>query len=217
MKINVIGIGAGGHARVLLETLRLGSAYEVIGLLDPRPELQGQTIMGVCVLGDDSLLPDLMNQGIQYFFLGVGSTSGKHKRRQVYEAAVRHGLTPVNVIHPSAIISPTAKIGQGAILLACSIIGTQAQLGENVIVNTGAIVEHDCILESHCHIAPGAALAAEVKVGVETHIGIGAVVRQSIRIGRYVTVGAGAVVVDNVSDAVTVAGVPAKVLKSINP
>jgi UDP-perosamine 4-acetyltransferase len=202
---------------VLLEALRLGDAYEVAGLLDPRGELHGQRLLDVPVLGDDDLLGDLARRGIGHFFLGVGSTTGAHSREELFAKPQRYGLAPINVIHPGAIVSPSARVGRGAAILAGAVIGTQAQLGENVIVNTGAIVEHDCVIGDHAHIATGACLAGDVVVGRGSHVGVGASVRQGIRIGVGATIGAGAAVVRDVPDEVVVAGVPARILKSEVP
>jgi len=210
----VIGIGAGGHARVVLETLQVMGVHEIIGLLDARPELHGQRILGVPVLGDDGLLGALRDEGVRHFFLGIGSTKRTSLRRQVYERLVREGFEAVDVIHPSAAVSASATLGRGSVILAGAVVGPGVVLEENVIVNSGAVVEHDCIVGGHVHIASGAVLGGAVQVGTEAHIGSGAVVLQGLRIGSGATVGAGAAVISDVSAGTTVVGVPARALRS---
>lgn len=211
--MKVVGVGAGGHARVVIEALRAMGGFEVVGLLDARPELWGTNALGVPVLGGDDRLPALREQGVLYAFNGVGSVGRTAARRQVYEMLRRQGFEPVPVIHPSAILSPSISLGQAPIILPGAIIGTGARIGDNVLINTGAIVEHDCRIGDHAHVATGARLAGGVLVGDGAHIGLGACIRQGIRVGRNAIVGMGAVVTKDVPDDVTVIGVPARIVE----
>jgi len=213
MSEKVVGLGAGGHAKVILDVLGLDDRFEIVGMLDTNPELHGKSFLGVPVLGSDELLHDLYEGGIKYFFLGLGSTGDNEPRRKLFEKASGLGMEPVSTIHISAVISPSAHIGGGAQILANAIVNPSTILGINNIINTGAIVEHDCILGDHVHIATGARLASSVKVGSLAHIGVGATVRQLIYIGEGATVGAGAVVVKDVPAGHTVIGNPAKKLE----
>ena len=211
--MQVIGLGAGGHAKVVIEILQLIGGYEFVGMLDPKEELWNSDILGVTVLGNDELLPELYNQGVRNAFVGLASVADTRPRRRLYEKVCQQGFQIVADIHPQAIISPSVEIGCGSTIMAGAVINAAARLGDNVIVNTGAIIEHDCIIGDHVHIAIGARLASNVHVGEGTHIGLGASIRQYIRIGRNAIVGAGAVVVDDVPDNVRVMGVPARVLE----
>jgi len=211
--IRVVGLGAGGHAKVVIEILRLMGSYELVGLLDPKQELWDTEVLSIPVLGDDNLLPELYDRGVRYAFIGLGTIGNTRLRRRLYEKARRQRFQIVQAIHPQAIIAPSAEIGHGPTIMAGVVINAAARLGDNVIVNTGAIVEHDCVIGDHAHIATGARLASTVHVGEGTHIGLGASVRQCIHIGRNAVVGAGAVVVDDVPDNVVVVGLPARILK----
>lgn len=213
--MQVIGLGAGGHAKVVIEILELMAGYELVGLLDANQQLWGTDILGVPVLGDDDLLPKLYNRGVGHAFIGLGTVGDTRPRRELYEKARRQGFQIVSAIHPQAIISPSAEIGHGPTVMAGAVINAAARLGDNVIVNTGAIVEHDCVVGNNVHIATGARLASTVYVGDGAHIGLGASVRQCIRIGRNAIVGAGSVVVDEVPDNVIVVGVPARMLRTL--
>ncbi len=211
--LQVIGLGAGGHAKVVMEILKLVGGYELVGLLDPKQELWNTRVSGIPVLGDDNLLPKLYNGGVRHAFIGLGTIGDTNPRRELYEKARSYGFQIVRAIHPQAIVSSSAVIGDGPTIMAGAIINANARLGDNVIVNTGAIVEHDCIVGNHVHIATGAQLASTVHVGEGSHIGLGASIRQCIHIGRNAIVGAGAVVIDNVPDNVVVVGVPARILR----
>ena len=213
--MQVIGLGAGGHAKVVIEILQLMAGCELVGLLDRNKELWGTDVLGVPVLGNDDLLPKLYNRGVGHAFIGLGTVGDTRPRRQLYEKARRQRFQIVSAIHRQAIIAPSAEIGHGPTVMAGAVINAAARLGDNVIVNTGAIVEHDCVVGNNVHIATGARLASTVYVGDGAHIGLGASVRQCIRIGRNAIVGAGSVVVDDVPDNVVVVGVPARMLRTL--
>jgi sugar O-acyltransferase (sialic acid O-acetyltransferase NeuD family) len=213
--MRVIGLGAGGHAKVVIEILRLGAEFEIVGLLDTNEALRGTEVLGVPVLGGDDLMPELFAQGTHHAFLGLGTVGKPGPRRRLCEEAQRHGYRMVPAIHPQAVISMSAQFGVGPTVMAGAVINASARLGDLVIVNTGAVVEHDCLLGDHVHIAPGATLAGGVEVGEGAHVGLGACVREGLRIGRGAIVGAGAVVIEDVPDGVVVAGVPARVLREV--
>jgi len=213
--IKVVGLGAGGHAKVVLEILRLIGQHELVGLLDPNKELWDTEVLGVPVLGDDDLLPRLYKEGVRHAFIGLGTVGDPRPRIELYKKALGYGFQIVRAIHSQAIISPSAIIGDGPTVMAGAIINASTRLEDDVIINSGAIVEHDCVIESHAHIATGAQLASTVYVGEGSHIGIGASIRQCISIGQYAIIGAGAVVIDNVPDNVVVVGVPARILRGV--
>lgn len=208
-----VGLGAGGHAKVMIEILQQQPEYKLVGLLDPGPELQGKRLLGVPVVGADDALPALIDDGVTHFFVGLGGTGNVLPRKRLYEMGCGFGLTPADAIHPRAIVSPSATLGAGVVICAGAIIGAEAHLGKDVMVNTGAIVEHDCRIGDHVHIATGAQLASTVLVASDAHVGAGATVRQCIQIGRQAIVGAGSVVVKDVLPETVVVGVPARVLR----
>ena len=208
--MRAVGIGAGGHARVLLEVLQSRGDVEIVGLLDADTNLKGSEVLGVNVLGGDELLEQLHRDGVRHAFMGVGGTRDNSSRRRLFELAHKSGFQLLSVIHSSAVVSPSATLGEGTCLCPGAIVAAGARLGRNVIVNTGAVVEHDCELGDHVHIASGAVLAGGVSVGAGAHVGAGASVKQGVRIGREALVALGAAVVDDVPDGVAVAGVPAR-------
>jgi len=211
----IVGIGAGGHTRGILEILRHTGRYCLIGLTDADAVLWGHELDGVPVLGDDAVLPGLNAKGVRHAFIGVGSVGDMRVRRLLYIRTLALGFTIETVCHPAAIVSPSAVIGAGATVMAGAIINAAANLGDNILVNTGAIVEHDCRLGHHIHLATGVKLAGGVTVEDGAFIGIGATVLQGIHIGASAIVGAGAVVVADVPDHVVVVGVPARMLRMV--
>ena len=207
--IQVVGIGAGGHAKVVLDILRLVNAYHVVGLLDPG--CVGESVSGVPVLGGDELLPRLRAESVASAFIGVGGVGDNALRVRLFEQVQAAGFTFINAIHPASVLAPSVQLGQGITIMAGAIINPDTRIGDNVIINTGAIVEHDCEIAAHAHISPGAVLCGGVRVGIGAYVGAGATVRQYVTVGERALVGAGAVVIKDVPPGVVVLGVPARI------
>ena len=113
----IIGLGAGGHAKGIIEILQNYPSHHLVGLLDINEKLHRTKLLGIPVLGSDCLIPNLISQGIDHFFIGLGSIGNMHPRRKLYELAQAYHLKPVDAIHPSAIISPSAMVSSGATIL----------------------------------------------------------------------------------------------------
>ena len=203
-------LGGGGHARILLDCLHAMGNVQVHGILDGDATLRGAVCDGVPVLGDDGMLASMRSRGVTHFVVGVGSIAPSDARKAIYDRCIAAGLSPLQVIHPSAVCSPRATLGAGVQILPGAVVNCGARIGLGVIVNSRAVIEHDCQIQDHAHIAPGAVLGGAVQVGAGAHIGIGAVVRQGLEIGAKALVGAGAVVVEDVAAGATVTGVPAR-------
>jgi sugar O-acyltransferase (sialic acid O-acetyltransferase NeuD family) len=212
VKVRCAIVGGGGHGAVLIEAALTSGEIEPVCVLDADKTLWGKELLGIPILGGDELLPSLPADAVTSFLVGVGGTGDNVPRRRLYERALAAGLRPCTLRHPSAIVSPSARLGAGTVVLAGAVVGTRAVIGANVIVNSGVIVEHDCIVGDHVHLASGATLGGDVQIGEESHIGAGATVREQIKIGPRALVAAGAVVVRHVSEGDRVAGVPASSL-----
>ncbi len=209
-KFDIVLLGVGGHARVVLDALRQSGETRSIAALDADTTRHGSTFFDVPVIGGDDLLEQLARQGARYFVIGFAGTKNHAPRKRVYDHACSLGLEPLSVRHPSAIISSSSHIGLGCQIMAGAIINASAELGENVIVNTAGVVEHDCRVGNHVHIASGACLCGGVRVADLAHVGAGSTILQGISIGYASVVGLGASVITNVADLTTVVGVPAK-------
>lgn len=214
MEHNCVVLGGGGHAKILVDALQSCGGIKLYGVLDVDRALWGESLLGVSILGGDNLLPELIEDGVNCFVVGLGSIGDHTPRKSLFDLGIISELHPFTVIHPSATCSRWSSIGPGGQLLSGSIVNAGAELGTNVIINSGAIVEHDCVIGNHVHVATGARLASTVAVGEGAHIGAGATVKQSVCIGEHSIVGAGAVVVKDVLPNSVVAGVPARPMQS---
>ncbi|MEN6318279.1 MAG: acetyltransferase [Syntrophaceae bacterium] len=211
MSLPVIVLGAGGHAKVLMDVL-LVNRITVLGMTDARPEKAGSRIMGIPVIGNDDVLIQYPPDTIE-LVNGIGSAGNPEKRIRIFETYKARGYHFTTVIHPSAIIAADVAVGEGTQIMAGSIIQPGCRIGVNAILNTGVVVDHDCQIGDHVHLAPGVVLSGDVKVGDQSHIGTAAAVIQGVSIGMLARIGAGAVVVRDIPSGVKAIGVPAKEVK----
>lgn len=188
--------GASGHAKVIMDIIT-AQGDETGCLYDDAPhcdEIYGKNVLKAL---------DVRVEGPMIISIGSNRVrkilSDKYLIR--YERA----------IHPSAIVSPTARIEEGTVVMQGAIIQSDAKIGKHCIINTGASIDHECQIADFCHISPHSTLCGNVSVGEGTWIGAGTVVIPGIKIGRWVTIGAGSVVVRDIPDGVTAYGNPCRI------
>ena len=204
----VIIIGAGGHAKVLLNALKL-SSVQVLGLTDSDTAKHGSTILGTPVLGDDIIIDTYDHNDVR-LIIGLGSTQPGSIRREVYELFQAKGYEFSMCLHPSATVAPDVTLPPGSQVMAGAIIQPGCKIGVDSIINTRASIDHDCRIGDHVHIAPGAILGGTVIIEHGSHIGTHATVIENITIGPDAMIAAGACVIANLNSQERVAGIPAK-------
>lgn len=166
----------------------------------------GTTVLGLPVLGDSAWL---LAQPSRAVGLGVGRNA---TREQLTSRLLAAGHALPVLVHPGAVVSPTASLGAGTVAMARVVVNAEARVGRGVILNTGCIVEHECVVGDFAHLSPAATLGGGARVGARAHVGIGATLLHLAAVGDDCVVGGGAVVLKTVSDGLTVVGVPARAL-----
>jgi UDP-perosamine 4-acetyltransferase len=207
--MNTIVIGAGGQARIVYEILQSNDNIDVVAFIDNIPGESDEDIMGIPVLGPHSVVSDLIDDGVEGFIVAIGDNE---VRSQYFEKFQKMGLVPVNAVHHTAYISPSAKLGEGVVVQSSVKVMTNATIGDNTIINTGTIIEHEVSIDDHAHVGPGTTVAGRVYIGSMAFVGMGCAVKEYTEIGDDAVVGAGSVVLDDVAPGSLVAGSPAEII-----
>ncbi len=205
MAQQLIIIGAGGHGRVCAE-IAARCGYVVAGFCDPAfaPD---ESVNGIPVFdeSDEELLSDWSDDDDLFVALGDNV-----RRVELGQLAQRLGIELAILIDPSAVVSATAEIGAGSVVMANAVINANTHIGAHCILNTACTIDHDGALGDGVQIGPGVNAAGDVAIGDKALVGVGASLIPGVRVGREALVGAGAVVTGDVADGITVAGVPAR-------
>jgi acetyltransferase EpsM len=195
--------GASGHGKVILDCL-MASEIKVSGFIDD--DQSKTSIVGYPVKSHSSIDP-IKDQVI----IGIGNNKTRKRLSEI------NNFRYLKVIHPSALLSNFAEIGEGSVVFHHSVIQTGTKIGTHCIINTSASIDHDCIVEDFAHISPKVTLCGNVKVGEGTHVGAGAIVIPGIKIGKWATIGAGAVIIKDVPDYAVVVGNPGRIIRINEP
>ncbi len=189
--------GASGHAKVIMDILTANNEY-IDALVDDNAELK--ELQGTPVIHSA--------EGCSPFIISIGS----NKVRKMIAEKLQTDF--ISAIHPSAIVSSSAKIEEGCVVMQGAIIQSDARVGKHCIINTAATIDHECIIGDYVHISPNTSLCGNVQVGEGTWIGAGSTVIPGVKIGKWCVIGAGSVVLKDVEDCSVVVGAPAKFIKS---
>jgi len=206
---SVVIYGTADHAKTVLEILGLRE-IPVAGFLDPDPLKRNDRFLSRPVLGTELLL----STGEFNFEAGVIAVAASLARSRVATLFKAAGVPLLSAVHPTAVVSPSARLGAGCVVCAGAVVGPGAVIGENAIVHTRAVVDQDAELGPFSHVATGAVVCPGAVLGEHTWVGANATVLEGRRIGQSTMVGAGAAVVTDLPDHVLALGVPALVVDS---
>lgn len=203
--------GAGGHAKVVADIIRLRREYIIAGFLDDvaNGSSPGEFLGAPLYYGLEGL-DGLQRADVRFLIMGFGDCRARLERGRVAQA---RGWSLATALHPSAVVAASAEVGAGTVVAAGAVINPEVRLGEHVIVNTSASVDHECVIGDGAHISPGARLAGRVTVGRATWIGIGATILPRVSIGADSEVGAGSLVLEDVPDGMIAFGSPARLVR----
>ncbi len=198
-------VGGGGHCRSVLDTVVSLDKYEMIVIVDPNIQ-RGTRVAGYEVVGDDSQMEMLFQNGFKEAFITVGSIRSTDLRRRLFEHAEGIGFDIPNIIDPSAALGGFVKMGRGIFVGKQAVVNTEVEIGDGAIINSAAVVEHECRIGAFSHIAVGALVCGQSLIGDDVLVGAGSTVIQGLHIGNHAIIGAGSTVLGNVEDGVTVYG-----------
>jgi UDP-perosamine 4-acetyltransferase len=205
---DIVVLGGGGHAKVLIAILKKLCTYNILGYTDPT---RHDEILGIPYLGtDDALKAIRAERRSCAAAMGIGTvrpSSLRAERRQFLEA-LRFALPPI--IAPTAIVNEEVEVGPATVIFDGVVVNSGTRIGRGVILNTNSTIEHDCTIEDDVHVAPSATLSGGVRVGARSVVGVGATVIQAVSICAECLVGAGATVTETIVQPGVYVGTPAR-------
>ncbi|MCQ8877372.1 NeuD/PglB/VioB family sugar acetyltransferase [Pseudoalteromonas shioyasakiensis] len=187
----IILLGAGGHASVIVDILKMqqSNIAGVIALSAPE-----RTIFSdVKTYFNDA---DLTRFSINSYdvVVAVGPQPNKNNRLNIIDKVTRIGYAFRQVISHHSVISNYVLLNEGVQVLPGAVINAGAKIGQHVVVNSRAVIEHDCTVGNFSHIAPSAVLCGGVELGENVYVGAGAVILPGIKVGSQAVIGAKALV-----------------------
>lgn len=205
--MDIILIGDSGHAKVIADIIN-SNGDRVIAKLDDK--YSNSCVEKECWIGPLSDLDSLMKEHHAKIIVAIGSN---RIRKNIIECLSLSNESYAKLIHKSAVISPSATIGEGTVIMPRVVVNAEANIGNHVILNSCSVIEHECVIKDYSHISPGAVLTGGSTVDEGVHIGANATIIPLKKIGQWTTIGAGSVVLEDIQKNAVAVGSPAKVIK----
>lgn len=199
MTTEIFILGAGSFAREVYDMAVHDLGWKVMGFVvdvDSPPELLCLPVLNV----------DRMAEGHRLFVPGTMGTW----RWRLSSKMIMLGHYPQSLVHPSASVSRTAMVQNGALVGRLVAVGADALVSTMAVLNRGATVGHDCTVGWCATVGPGANVAGGATIGAWATVGMGANILENRKIGQKAVVGAGAIVTKDVPDGEVWWGVPAR-------
>lgn len=184
--MNVVLVGAGGHAKAVCEAIRANDGT-IAAYVSP----SAADWLDARHIADDAAAQPEWGNAV----LGIGGVEpvALTRRLALLDRYLARSFGAVPVVHRAAHVSPAAVLEPGVVVLAGAIVQPGAVVGRGCIVNSGAIVEHDAVLGAGSHAAPGAIVLGNCRVGDCCMIGAGSVVLQGVTVAARTLIRAGSV------------------------
>lgn len=203
----IVLIGNGGHSKVIRELIEADDRYKLFAVFDD----QFSSVMETDILyAPISYFKTLDNTSMFKLVVAIGNNI---TRKRIITELQYPKDQYATIIHPTAVISPSVKIGYGTVIMPNAVINANTVVGNHVIINTASVIEHDNTLEDYVHIAPNVTLTGAVKVAEGTQISAAASVIPNIQIGAWCMIGAGSTVIENIPSYSKAVGSPAKIIE----
>jgi len=213
MSKDLIILGTSGHAREMAMLVKqinvIHNYWRIQGFVGERGCPVGKNLGSASIIGDDDWL--LAQKFYADLVIGVGHPG---IRTQLVKHYVSNGrFSFPNLIHPSVIIDEThISMGIGNTISPGCIFTCDISIGNFNHFNYNSTVGHDVKIGDYNLINPGANISGYAQLADRILVGTGAQILQKLKISSDVTIGAGAVVTRNITDGLTVVGVPANPL-----
>ncbi|MHC4182982.1 MAG: acetyltransferase [Planctomycetota bacterium] len=208
--INLIILGAGGHAKEVFSTiediniLHPIKKYNIVGFFDDitaRVEL-----FGIMVFKN---IDDIKDRSIRVV-LGVGTPQTKSVFITKFK---KKAFLFETIIHPTSYVSEYTSIGCGAVVQSHCILQPDVHIGDYFTCNDNVQIGHDTVIGDNVHINSNVNIAGGAQIGDNSFLGVKATIFR-VTIGKNCIIGACSLVNKNVPDNSKAMGVPLKYVPS---
>ena len=188
LKKNIVLIGGGGHCISVIDIIENGTDFNILGVLDSNA--RENNILGYKILGDDNLIPELVNENT-YFLITVGQIKSYSIRKNISKILIENNAKLATVISSLAYVSKHTQIGEGTIIMNHAVVNAKSRIGKNCIINTKANIEHDVSIGEFWHRSTCAVVNGDSVIGSGTFIGSNATISNGISIKENSFISAG--------------------------
>lgn len=202
--MKIVILGNGGHSKVIQDIIACYPDHEIIAILDDKYDFISK-INGI-IYAPLFYINEMTNWDIK-IVIAIGDNA---TRRMLVKQINVDTDKYITIAHPTAVISPSAVIGNGTVVMPHALVNAGAMIGNHCIINTGAIVEHDNVIGHYTHLCPNATLTGNVAIGDGVQIGASATVIPGINVGHWSVIGAGSTVIKDIPAHRKVVGSPTR-------
>ncbi len=208
-------IGAKGFAKEILQILHEKKQLDGLAFYDDFENNTDRGFEGFPILKNEKEVFRHFEIYDTKFILGIGNPVLRYKMYKKFK--ILGGVLSSSISSFSRIGNYNVEVGSGSNILSNAVISNSVRIGIGCIIYYNAVVTHDCVIRDFVEISPSVNLLGRCRIGSFTHIGANATILPDIKIGRNVKIGSGAVVTKNIPENCVAIGIPAKVIKNIEP
>ncbi|MBT3315396.1 MAG: acetyltransferase [Anaerolineae bacterium] len=210
---NILILGAGGHAKVIVDIVEQEGKYNLVGIIDQNLA-EKEPLLSYPLLGKEEDLPKLIKEhAIKGIIIAIGDNFIRSKAANRLNESYS-GLSFPTTIHPKTAIAKDVKISEGTVIMAGVSVNPGSTLGNFCILNTNSILDHDSSLGDFSSLAPGVTVGGDCNIGNYSAIGIGATLLHGIKIGEHSVIGAASLVSKEIPPNTIAYGLPAKEIRT---
>ena len=213
MSLSIVIVGAGGFAReveTLLPGFLAGQPYHLKGFLGKDQGVPSEHDLSSRLLGDpESYQPAPEDR----FVLAIGNMPA---RRRTFQALSEKGGIFLTLVHPLALVAPTAVLQAGVLIYPFACVSNNARLDEGVKLNYYASVGHDTQLGKYCLLAPYATVNGFGTLEDEVYLSTHATVAPQVHVGRGAKLSANSAAMKDVPPEHLVFGVPGRMVRRLD-
>ena len=185
----LILVGAGGHAKSIIDIILSTKMWEIAGIVGLESEL-GKSILDIKVKWTDKDLQRISKE-YKYVVLAIGEIGSTGIRVKKIKDLELLGFKLPTIISPKSYVSKYSKIEEGCTIGHFAIVNANCNIGKHCIINTQSLIEHDTQIGDFSHISTSVTINGGVKIGSESFIGSKVMIREGLSLPRGTIISAG--------------------------